>query len=133
GRVRVSSQIPGWTGLDLAARVGEWFDCAGFAGNDASHAALAELWKGNAQYVRNVVYLLTGHRSGYGLGVDGKVHRGASGAAGEFGRLPYLRGHDTTLVLERHGVTAEEVFARSATGDDDVLTIIDELAAVMTR
>lgn len=133
GRVRVSSQIPGWTGLDLASRVGGWFGCAGFAGNDASHAAVAELWCGNAQYVRDVVYLLTGYRSGYGMVVNGQVHRGHSGAAGEFGRLPYLRGHDTTLVLERHGMTADEVFARAEAEDPDALEVVEELASVMTR
>lgn len=133
GRVRVSSQIPGWTGLDLADRVGSWFDCPGFAGNDAGHAALAERWRGNGQYVRNMVYLLTGHRSGYGMVVNGEVHRGSSGAAGEFGRLPYLSGHDTTLVLERHGVTAEQVFERAAAGDTGAAEIVEELAEVMTR
>lgn len=133
GRVRVSSQIPGWTGLDLADRVGGWFGCPGFAGNDAGHAALAELWRGNAHYVRHLVYLLTGHRSGYGLVIDGEVHQGHSGAAGEFGRLPYLHGHDATLVLDRHEVAAPEVYARAAAGDTGALAIVEELAEDMSR
>ena len=128
GRVTVASQIPGWTGLDLGDRVGGWFGCPGLAGNDAHLAALAEQWRGNARYVEDVAYLLTGHRSGFGLVIDGRVHPGRSGSAGELGKLRHLLENDPTDLLAAEGVTAEVLFARARDGDERALAVADRIA-----
>ena len=56
--------------------------------NDSKLAALAETWRGVARYAKDVVFLLAGLRTGTGLIIDGKLHRGFGGAAGEIGALP---------------------------------------------
>lgn len=133
GRVRAASQIPGWVGLDLPERIGSWFDCSARAGNDAAMAALAERWLGNAQHVDDVALLLTGHLTGFGLLINGRVHVGHSGAAGELGRLPSASGHDPAHALSREGVTAEETIAAAANGDERALTLMEELGARLAR
>lgn len=128
GKVRVAHQIPGWTGLDLASRVGSWFDCPGFAGNDAHLAALAEKWRGNARDARDVAHLLTGHRSGFGVVIGGRLHIGRTGAAGEFGKLKHILANDPTDLLAAEGITADELFARVHAGDDHAVQVADRVA-----
>lgn len=128
GRVSVARQIPGWTGLELASRVGGWFDCPGFAGNDAHLAALAEKWRGNARYAQDVVHLLTGHRSGYGLLVGGRLHRGRLGAAGELGKLKHAVVEDPTDLLTAEGITADELSASARVGDERAVAVTDRMA-----
>lgn len=51
--------------------------------NDGKCAALAELWKGNAQGLDNVVACIFGSGIGGGIIIDGKIHRGNHLLAGE--------------------------------------------------
>jgi predicted NBD/HSP70 family sugar kinase len=87
GRVTLSV-VPEWTGADLAGHLGRTFACPVVAENDCRLAALAERWRGVAHDADNVVYVLAGTRTGAGLIIDGRLLRGAHGAAGEIGVLP---------------------------------------------
>lgn len=51
--------------------------------NDGKCAALAELWLGNAQGMKDAVVLVFGTGVGCGIIIDGKVHRGKGLSAGE--------------------------------------------------
>ncbi|HIT74292.1 MAG TPA: ROK family transcriptional regulator [Candidatus Avipropionibacterium avicola] len=133
GRVRLSTRIPGWTGLDLPAVVGEWFDAPVHAVNDASLAALAEQRLGSARDASDVVLMLTGHRIGYGFLLDGEVHIGQTGAAGELGKLPYLFGKDPSAVLRRVGRRVTEIFVAARAGDPAACELVDEIARGMAR
>lgn len=53
--------------------------------NDANTAILGEQWKGEAKKYKNFVLITLGTGIGGGVIIDGKLHEGASGAAGEFG------------------------------------------------
>lgn len=88
GRVVLSVAIPEWTGLDLAAHFGAAYRCPVLVDNDSRLAALAEQWRGVARYAKDFVHLLAGLRTGLGLVIDGKIHRGFGGAAGEMGAMP---------------------------------------------
>jgi predicted NBD/HSP70 family sugar kinase len=88
GRVLLSVAIPEWTGLSLADHFASMFSAPVLVDNDSRLAALAERWLGVARYARDVVYLLAGLRTGLGLVIDGKLHRGFAGAAGEIGAMP---------------------------------------------
>ncbi|MET9019900.1 ROK family protein [Actinopolymorpha sp. NPDC004070] len=133
GRVVVSNLIPGWTGLDLGNRIGEWFGCVGLAANDANLAAVAEHWKGSARHVQDAIYILTGYRAGHGLLLGGRAHAGRSGAAGELGKLPAIGRDDPSFVLSQVGRSAREIFAAAASGDTDALVLVDELARGLAR
>ncbi len=56
-----------------------------FVDNDTTCAALAEAHDGTRIAVRNLVMLTVGTGIGGGLVLDGRVYRGATGAAGEIG------------------------------------------------
>ncbi|TCO35645.1 putative NBD/HSP70 family sugar kinase [Kribbella steppae] len=88
GKVMLSDSLPEWTGVDLAAHLRRLVPGPVRVENDCKLAALAESWRGVARYARNVVFLLAGLRTGAGLIIDGKLHRGFSNAAGEIGALP---------------------------------------------
>ncbi|WP_067141336.1 ROK family protein [Microtetraspora malaysiensis] len=133
GRVSVSHLIPGWTGLDLGGQVGRWFDCPGFAANDANLAALAEHWRGSARHVDDMVYVLSGYRAGHGLMLDGRLRAGRTGSAGELGRLPLVGWEDMSVVLARDGRDAEEVFEAARAGEERALAVVDRLAYGLAR
>jgi glucokinase len=57
--------------------------------NDANAAALGELHHGSAQGERDFVLVIIGTGVGLGLVTEGKLLRGATGAAGEIGYLPF--------------------------------------------
>lgn len=128
GRITLATQIPGWTGLELAATVGRWFDCPGAAGNDAHYAAVAEHWKGNARFARDMAFLLTGHRSGFALIIDGRLHVGRSGAAGEFGNLAHLHENEATELLASEGITLAELLTAAQAGDVRANDVVSRMA-----
>ncbi|AXK33783.1 ROK family protein [Streptomyces armeniacus] len=90
GSVRLSTALPGWTGLPLADRLRRSFRCPVLVENDANAAALAEHWKGAAVGTDDVVFVLAGLSPGAGSLIGGRLHRGFGGAAGEIGALHLL-------------------------------------------
>ena len=60
-----------------------------YADNDANAAALAELWFGRPEIrdVRDFILVFIENGIGTGIVLDGQVHRGKGGVAGEFGHM----------------------------------------------
>ncbi|HET8753974.1 MAG TPA: ROK family transcriptional regulator [Salinimicrobium sp.] len=58
--------------------------------NDAKSACLAEFRFGQANQKKNVLVISMDWGVGLGIIIDGKMHQGASGFAGEFGHIPLL-------------------------------------------
>ena len=61
-----------------------------FVENDASAAALGEIWLGSANLLgyRNIVYVLVVEGIGTGLIFDGRLYRGSRLGTGGFGHMP---------------------------------------------
>ena len=76
-----------------------------FVDNDTNCAALAEACEGDRIAVRNLVMLTVGTGVGGGLVLDGRVYRGATGAAGEL-------GHTLIGAHLEHGAPAARGFPR---------------------
>lgn len=95
GEVRLSTALPGWTGLPLGERLRRSFRCPVLVENDANVAAVAEHWKGSAVGTDDVVFVLAGLSPGAGSLIGGRLHRGFGGAAGEIGAL-HLLGREAT-------------------------------------
>lgn len=95
GTVRLSTALPGWSGLPLAERLQRSFRCPVLVENDANAAALAEHWEGAATDSQDVVFVLAGLSPGAGALIGGRLHRGFGGAAGEIGAL-HLLGQEAT-------------------------------------
>jgi predicted NBD/HSP70 family sugar kinase len=90
GVVRLGTALPGWTGLELGARLRRSFRCPVLVENDANLAAIGEHWKGAAVGMGDVVFVLAGLSPGAGSLINGRLHRGFGGAAGEIGSLHLL-------------------------------------------
>jgi predicted NBD/HSP70 family sugar kinase len=88
GKVMLSDSLPEWSGVDLAAHVRRLVPGPVRVENDCKLAALAETWRGVARFAKDVVFLLAGLRTGAGLIIDGKLHRGFANWSGEIGALP---------------------------------------------
>jgi predicted NBD/HSP70 family sugar kinase len=88
GFVAMAPNLPGWGRHGLVEAVREELGTNVSFENDVNLAALGEQAKGQGRGVRDFVYLWVGTGIGLGLVLDGKLYRGARGAAGEIGYLP---------------------------------------------
>jgi predicted NBD/HSP70 family sugar kinase len=89
GTARFAPQLPGWDGIHLQTELGQLAPVV-LVESEAHLAVLAEHWQGAATGVQNAVYIQAGVGVGMGVLIDGSVYRGAAGAAGEIGYLPFL-------------------------------------------
>lgn len=110
GAVAVSV-LPGWTGVALAEELGARLGCRVRAENDANLAVLGEHWRGAAAGARDAIFLLVAAEVGAGVLIDGRVHRGAHGAAGEVAHQDFM------------GALADYVTALALTIDPEVIVV----------
>jgi glucokinase-like ROK family protein len=87
--------MPGWDRFPLASVLHREFTCPVFVDNDVNVMALAERDKGAASEERDFIFIKAGTGIGSGLVVDGRIYRGAKGAAGDIGHIG--AGEDNTL------------------------------------
>jgi glucokinase len=87
GVVAYANNLPGWKNIHLGRELQKEFRVPVFLENDANMAALGEHWRGVARDVKNFVFIALGTGIGSGIFVDGKLHRGRTGNAGELYRL----------------------------------------------
>lgn len=134
GKVMLSDSLPEWSGVDLAAQVRRLVPGPVRVENDCKLAALAETWRGVARFAKDVVFLLAGLRTGAGLIIDGKLHRGFANWSGEIGALPAAGWQQAPQHLhdwlENSPATAasggfERVFVAARAGDAAALAAVD--------
>lgn len=89
GRLSLAPQLGGWEGLPLGRRLQRSFPCPVLVENEVHLSALAERWRGAAQGIDDALFVQVGYGIGGGLLVGGRLYRGANGAAGEIGYLPF--------------------------------------------
>jgi predicted NBD/HSP70 family sugar kinase len=87
GRIRSSPNIAGWEGVPAEAVIGEVLGVETSVDNDVNLAALGELARGAGRGRSTFAYLNVGSGLGAGLVLEGRLHRGRHGAAGEVGYL----------------------------------------------
>ena len=87
GSVVSSVILPGWVGLRAADELGGRLGLHVEVDNDANLGALAEATYGAGRGYADVVYVKVASGIGAGLIVGGRLHRGASGIAGELGHV----------------------------------------------
>lgn len=123
--------LPAWRGIDLRERIHEMFAVRAFVENDANSGAVAEQWWGAGRDGADLTYIKLGTGIGAGHIIQGELHRGAGGTAGEIGHFAIdpngelcacgNRGCLTTLI----GTPALFTRARKLgiDGDDDPLRV----------
>ncbi|GAA3103576.1 putative NBD/HSP70 family sugar kinase [Kribbella aluminosa] len=134
GKVMLSDSLPEWSGVDLGRQVRRLVPGAVRVENDCKLAALAETWRGVARYAKDVVFLLAGLRTGAGLIIDGKLHRGFANWSGEIGALPAAGWQQAPTHLHdwlsKHPTTGpdgfERVFVAARAGDQGAQRAVEE-------
>lgn len=87
GIVSGAPQLPGWRDVPLTEIMGRRLGIPVWLENDATAAALGEHRYGAGRGTRHMVYLTISTGVGGGLIIEGRLYRGASGAAGELGHI----------------------------------------------
>jgi predicted NBD/HSP70 family sugar kinase len=98
GTLLLASRIRRWGRPSLIEELRRELGEATTVANDANLAAIAERTYGCAATVRTFVYLMVGTGLGMGIVIDGRLHTGHRGAAGEVAYLP--------IALESEGAAA---------------------------
>src|SRR5438067_9179286 len=83
GTVRLATNIPGLEGRAFGDELRDRLELSVTLENDINLAALGEGWLGVARGVDDFAFLSIGTGMGMGLVLEGKLHRGHNGAAGE--------------------------------------------------
>lgn len=85
-RVMFAPHLP-WHGEQVRARLAERWQVPVFLDNDANCAARAETAYGAARGARDALVVTLGTGIGGAVVLDGRLHRGRNGMAGEFGHM----------------------------------------------
>ena len=92
GVVRSSPNIPELVRFPLKAKLTEHFDVPIEIDNDATTAAWAEAQLGVAVGIDDMAFVALGTGIGTGFVLDGQLHRGGGGFAGESGHMTIAHG-----------------------------------------
>lgn len=87
GELTVRGAMRGWEDTELAGVLSRRISRPVHAAKDADLGAVAEHDLGAARGLRDVVYVRVGHTTSAGLLLDGRVHHGRAGTAGEIGHV----------------------------------------------
>lgn len=157
GTVHRAPNLPGWERRGLLRELTALLSAEGsmvIVENDANLCAVGEHARGAALGVDVVACLTVGTGIGMGILVDGKLFRGAHGAAGEIGDLPDERlppgvtarqpgpvevmaaGHAVVTAAREEGLnaqTAKAVFDKARDGDERAVRVVADEASKLAR
>ncbi|WP_400243895.1 ROK family protein [Niallia sp. JL1B1071] len=85
GVIEGASAVPYIHHFPIVFELEELFDCPVTMENDANCAGLAEVWRGAATGLKNVLFVVIGTGIGGAVIVDGKIQHGKHLFGGEFG------------------------------------------------
>ena len=147
GRLALATNVPGLEGRDWVGDLNSRLELPVTVENDINLAAVGERWRGMARGVEDFVFLSVVTGLGAGLVLQGELHRGRNGAAGEVdlvaagrdedidpcasavsglaARLATENGRQTTLAppFEVRGI-----FAAARDGDPVARSVVEEEA-----
>lgn len=154
GRVHFAPNIPGIDGFDFRAAVSDAVGTPVMLENDVNLAVLGEQWLGAGQGIDHLAFIALGTGIGAGIIANGALLRGATGAAGELGYLPFgadpfeaesLRVGAFERVTATHGIRTSyqaasgqvldvpAIFAAAETGDIAARDVLAGVARQMAR
>jgi len=124
-RVLFASNLPEWGRHGMLAELQAAFGLSLSVENDANLAALGERSFGWGSSASTFVYIWIGTGVGMGIVINGALYRGARGAAGEIGFLPF--GSDE--VLEESGKISDSYLGmfEEATAAGGIARLAQEL------
>jgi predicted NBD/HSP70 family sugar kinase len=155
--LRMAGPLPGWEKPDVLTELRRAFGGSLMLENDIDAAALAERAHGHGRDVDSFAFLSVGTGIGLGLILNGCLHRGAHGAAGEIAYLPLDCAEATDArdarwrgsleeaaaaagivrAARRAGmrgpVSARDVFAAADRGDARAMTVVADEALLVAK
>jgi glucokinase len=152
GAVRLAPNIARFGELDVRAELAGQLGHPVILDNDVNMAAFGEQWRGSARDHRDFVFVAVGTGIGMGIVVDGRLCRGAHGAAGEISYLPigadpfdpaiHTRGAleeavaGAAIAARYQEATGEQatvptVFERAAAGDGSARAAVEDEARLI--
>jgi predicted NBD/HSP70 family sugar kinase len=138
GVLRLAENVAGLEGRLFANELQSALGLPVTLENDINLAALGEQWQGVARGVDDFVFLSVGTGMGAGLVLDGELHRGRHGAAGEIDFA--LIGIEETVdpsapqvaqlaaELASQPTDARAVFGAARNGDENARAVVAEIA-----
>ncbi len=138
--------LPGWRDVPLAELLSRRFGLPCKLENDANAAGLAETLFGAARGHAGVLYVTLSTGIGTGIILDGKIHHGANGAAGEGGHVTIdyrseavcncgtpgcIEALASGSALARRGPAPEELARRIHEGDPRAVRVLDEWSEML--
>ena len=91
GTIGAPYLMPGWADVPVGAEISQRLGMAVRVDNDANMCTLAEAFWGAGRGCDDLVYVKAGAGIGCGLMIAGRLHRGASGTAGEIGHTTVIQ------------------------------------------
>ncbi|MGD1012716.1 MAG: ROK family transcriptional regulator [Acidimicrobiales bacterium] len=156
GALTMAHNLPGWEQPVVLTELRRLFGRTTVVENDVDAAALAERDQGYGRGVETFAFVSVGTGVGMGLVIDGKLHRGANGAAGEIAYLPISNGAVAKVEAKRRGtleaaasasavvraakragvrgdLSARRIFSDAARGDATARLIVEEEAMLIGK
>lgn len=112
GTVNICVNI-GWGVINVANELGALTGLPVKVGNDATVAALGEMWQGGGKGHDSMVLFTLGTGVGGGIILNGKPVNGSHGAGGEIGHIPVVMDETETCTCGKKGCLEQ---VASATG-----------------
>jgi len=153
----LTGQLAGWSRPAVLTGLREAFGQDLVVENDVDAAALAEQAHGHGREFASFAFVWIGTGIGMGLVLDGKLHRGVHGVAGEIAFMPFSEGRGTdegdarrrgaleasasasavVRAARRAGmrgpVSARRVFAAAARGDERAAAVVAQEARLVAK
>lgn len=156
GALTMARNLPGWEQPIVLTELRRLFGRTVVIENDVDVAALAERDHGHGRGIDTFAFVSVGTGVGMGLVIEGKLHRGAHGAAGEIAYLPLSSGDVDPADAKRRGtleaaasasavvraakragvrgsLSARRIFADAARGDPVAREIVRDEATLIAK
>lgn len=157
GRLLLTGELESWSDPSSVIDLRKRFGATLMVENDVDAAAYAELVNGDGASVPTFAFASVGTGIGVGIVLEGRLHRGAHGAAGEIAYLPIEEGPgaDRADALRRGSLessasaasivraaraagvrgasSAAEVFEAAAAGDVAAREVISAIAGTVAK
>jgi len=133
GEILQINNIKPFNGFFIKPAVEKRFNLPTFQNNDANCFALGETYYGAGKKYNNLVGITLGTGLGGGIILNRKIHTGLMGGAGELGCVPFHGGISedicsAALFKNKYQTTGKELYNKAKAGDQESLTVFDELA-----
>jgi predicted NBD/HSP70 family sugar kinase len=152
----MAANVPGWENPKVLVDLERSLGPTTIVENDIDLAALAERDMGHGRNVRSFCFVSVGTGIGMGLVIEGRLHRGAHGAAGEIAYLPIGDLEVAPAEARRHGLleaaasasavvkaaksrgmrapaSARQVFAAAAGGAKTATAVVEREASLIAQ